>query len=364
MDIDLNLNNYSKHDIETLFGVLPGYELEDLEQREQELSSKLTKIQIDPNIRTNITRFLKQAREKLTQFIIPKKVDPFIYANPSEYFQGTINPLEKRIVTKVICIDTLFRPQYEMTKSTDYTYALPEYIKNVVSIKIAAIEIPNMWYMFSAENKNNTFMIDNSTVVIPSGNYVSNDFIVLLNGLTLGTGILPAGVTITISPNTTKTTFSKSSAFSIDFSVDSLPQYQTAGWTMGFRKAKYDSVFVNGTWQITSESSYGSSIDNYFFIEIDDFHNNFLTDAVVSVTRNHGTPTYLGKNIMARIPVSSSMNTIVLNNASDYLFKAREYFGPVRLERLRIRILNKYGDVLNLNANDYSMAIEIKELYS
>jgi len=364
MDIDLNLQNYSKQDIETLFGVLPGYELEDLEQKEQELSSKLTRFQVDSKIKSNITSFLKQAREKLTQFIIPKTSEPFIYATPSDYFQGTINPLEKRVVTKVICIDTLFRPQYEMTRSTDYTYALPEYIKNVVSMKIAAIEIPNMWYTFASEQKNNTFLVNSSTVTIPNGNYLSNDFIDLLNGLTPGSGILPAGVSVTISPNTTKTTFSSLIFFSMDFAVDSLPQYQTAGWSMGFRKAKYDSVNIDGTWKITSESSYGSSNDNYFFIEIDDFHNNFLTDAVVSVTRNHGTPTYLGKNIMARIPVSSSMNTIVLNNASDYLFKAREYFGPVRLERLRIRILNKYGDVLNLNANDYSMAIEIKELYS
>jgi hypothetical protein len=83
----------------------------------------------------------------------------------------------------------------------------------------------------------------------------------------------------------------------------------------------------------------------------------------VSVVVLNKVPAYLGKNIMARIPVSSLQNTIVFNNASDLIFKCREYFGPVRLERLRIRILNRYGEVINLNSNDFSMALEITELY-
>jgi hypothetical protein len=66
---------------------------------------------------------------------------------------------------------------------------------------------------------------------------------------------------------------------------------------------------------------------------------------------------------MARIPISSNFNTIVMNNASDGLFKTRDYFGPVRLERFRIRLLNRFGIVIQM-ADDYSIAFEIKELYS
>ena len=269
-----------------------------------------------------------------------------------------MNPLEKKIMTKVLCIDSLFRPNYEKTKSTDFTYVLPEHMKKISSIKISAIEIPNEWYAFATENKNNAFQMNGTTVTIPDGNYLSGEFVSVVGPL------LPTG-TITISSFTTKTTFEDNNEFTLDFSVADVPLFRTAGWSMGFRQATYTSVFnsVTNKYEVVSESSYGSSFDNYIFVEIDDYQNNFVTDSVVSIVVLNKVPSYLGKNIMARIPVNSMQNTIVFNNASDLIFKCREYFGPVRLERLRIRILNRFGEVINLNSNDFSMALEITELY-
>ena len=51
------------------------------------------------------------------------------------------------------------------------------------------------------------------------------------------------------------------------------------------------------------------------------------------------------------------------DNASDGIFKKREYFGPIKLEKFKIRILNKYGEVINLKQNDFSFVLEIKQLY-
>ena len=44
--------------------------------------------------------------------------------------------------------------------------------------------------------------------------------------------------------------------------------------------------------------------------------------------------------------------------------KTREYFGPVKLEKLRIRLLNKFGHVIDMNQNDFSISFEIKENYN
>ena len=111
---------------------------------------------------------------------------------------------------------------------------------------------------------------------------------------------------------------------------------------------------------LKSESSFGSATDNYIFIEVDDYHNNFPTDTIVSMN----TDSYLGKNIIARITLTSGTNTIITDNGADQIYKKREYFGPVKIEKLHIRLLNRFGNVINFNQNDFSFALELKQIYS
>ena len=67
---------------------------------------------------------------------------------------------------------------------------------------------------------------------------------------------------------------------------------------------------------------------------------------------------------MGRITVTSGMNTIVTLDGGDLLFKTREYFGPIRLEKLHIRLIDKFGDPVNLEGSDFSFMLEIEQLYS
>jgi len=351
MNVDLNLHNYSTADIEKLFGLNYGYVESDVIKKENELSAKLTKFQVNSKTKQEIVDFLKKAKDRLFE----TKINSFTM----------INPLDRPVVTRLICVDTTFRPQYSYTKSTDFIYACPEYVKNVTSLKISSIELPYSWYQFSDSASNNIFNITylNTlyTIKIKEGNYdaytISTD--ATLTNADTG-GVPPITLTITTNLSTAKTTITGSSPFSINFGVSGLLLQQTAGWSLGFRNQIYE-----GASSYTSEGSYGSAFDDYLFVDVDDFHSNFLTDAVVSVTQGlNGTPFYLGNTIMAKIPVNANSNTILFNNGSDMLFKTREYFGPVKLERLRIRLLDKFGSVIDLNNNDYSIAFEIKESYS
>jgi len=288
-------------------------------------------------------------------FLTPVKETPFIYSQPSQYFKGDLNPVEKRLVKRSVCIDTLFRPNYEGSSATDFMYDFPENYKNIVSMKVTAVEIPIVWYAFSCERKNNFFTIPtlSKTITIPDGNYQSNEMVTTLSTL-LGTGIQ-----FKIDTATGKCIFTSTSTFSLSFAVESMDLYQTMGWNLGFRKDSYTATNMDGTWTIISESSYGTAFDNYFFLEIDDFQRNCITDSVISVIKpNKG---YIGRNIIARIPISTSYT---INNGPDSLFKTREYLGPVRLEKLRIRLLNRFGEVISLNQNDYSIMIEFVQLFS
>lgn len=346
MNIDLDLSHYSTDDLRRFFEVKPDCTSHELDQKESKLLSRLIHISMDQTTKQDIELFVRSAKEKL---IIPKQVEPFVYAKSDDFFKGKVNPVDTRVITKVISIDTLFRPNYKMTSSTDFLYQFPEYRKNVVSMTVSAIELPRTWYTFSAPM--NTFLMNETPVTILEGTYT----IVSFNALVY------SGFTIQVSPTTQKTTIQSASPFTIDFTPSSGSLQQSCGWIMGFRSATYTSILDNTVfppvYYITSEGAFGST-DSYFFLEIDDFQHNFMTDSIVSTVNRGGMPSFLGNNIIARIPVN---NSITIDSKLQF---TRDYFGPVTLERLRIRLLNRFGEVVSLQSNDMSFSLELKELYS
>ena len=154
------------------------------------------------------------------------------------------------------------------------------------------------------------------------------------------------------------------------------PLYKNAGWTMGFYNDIYEvskpyvvqgRVNPLGTYEpvtygryIESESSYGSSIVQYYFLEVDDYNRNFTTNTIVAET---GNGTNLGNNIIARIPLTTPALNINYLNPSDMIFKQRDYFGPVKIEKIHLRLVDRFGDTLDIQNNDYSLAIELTTTY-
>jgi hypothetical protein len=344
-----------------------------------------------------------------------------MYTHNIQYPSGTLNPTDRKVITRNLCIDTLFRKNYNKTVSSNFLHTLPDPITNVISMKISAIEFPNAWYHFTSENQSNEFTITlynapprdeipydsviQHKILIPNGNYQSDLFNIAMNNMfqnigggleyiyfelnSLTTNCIFRSKTLSdampgfkVDDKTTNTYLLQNTEdpfyFTIDFRVESdptRPLYKNAGWMMGFRQSFYEVRIDNNVvrdilssdgvqeynWYLKSESSYGSSIQSYLFLEIDDFNKNFSTNTLFANTTNE---TYLGNNIMGRISIDSGINTIVTNTASDRVFKKREYFGPVKLEKLHIRLINKFGDPVFFNGNDFSFVLEIEQLYS
>jgi hypothetical protein len=154
------------------------------------------------------------------------------------------------------------------------------------------------------------------------------------------------------------------------------PLYKNAGWAMGYYKDIYEVktgvAFItrlnpNATFEpiiynlyVESESSYGSSVSQYFFLELDDYNRNFTTNTIIAET---GGGTHLGNNIIARIPITSPALNINHTSPSDLIFKQRDYFGPVKIEKLHLRLVDRYGETLDIQNNDYSVAIELITTY-
>ena len=72
----------------------------------------------------------------------------------------------------------------------------------------------------------------------------------------------------------------------------------------------------------------------------------------------------MGKNILARIVLNGGNFVVVQNNLSDGVLKKREYLGPVRIEKIQVRLLNKFGEVVDLTHNDFSFSLHFTRIYS
>ena len=55
----------------------------------------------------------------------------------------------------------------------------------------------------------------------------------------------------------------------------------------------------------------------------------------------------------------------VINDTSrSIVTEPREYFGPVDITRLRIRVYDDYGRILDMNNADYSFCLTMKQIYN
>jgi hypothetical protein len=155
---------------------------------------------------------------------------------------------------------------------------------------------------------------------------------------------------------------------------------RTFGWTLGFRQPQYIATFqdaytsvlenLNYTYlstysndlkcYICSEMSYGSNIDNYCFVAVEDYHNNYPTDTISMINKYQK----IGKNILGRITLAQGFNSVIIENNADFIFRTREYFGPVDIEKLHITMINRFGETLAMNQQDFSLVLELKIIYS
>ena len=75
-----------------------------------------------------------------------------------EYTKGTLNPILKETIKRIISVDSQYREDV-YPQSTDFTLNFTEVLKDVVSLKLYAVQIPITWYTISKNYGSNFFYI-------------------------------------------------------------------------------------------------------------------------------------------------------------------------------------------------------------
>jgi hypothetical protein len=391
---DLNLNNYTKVELEEMFQLTPNYTDTALLQKEQVLRENiLGDAGVDQIVKIQTLKFIEQAKQILmagkapTLAVATIKPEPakvptqiYIPTHPSEYFPGWVNPVKKRNRTIHLNIDTKFRESYYVTQSSNFHINLPMKIDSVVNMQLAAIEFPpTAFYSVSKMLGNNFFWLragsdaagdlEETSVIIPDGNFTANDTVELVNkylqSLTTTTYLQYIYFSVNENANGTSGSsqllvavnqsypFGTPFNFIIDLqaNINGVPDYSTPlplklGWNLGFR----NGIYINSSAYIT-EGVLNLAGAGYLYLCIDDYNNAANTFFCAF------NESVLNKNIIARIAVQSSVSSAVTFSNIGLITTPREYYGPVNIEKMQIQMVDEYGRIVNLNNMDYSFCL-------
>ena len=264
-----------------------------------------------------------------------------IQTYPNSVSHGNLNSIKRLTQTQNLHLNSCFRKL--PSSSTDFSYTLPMEIKHVASMRLASIEFPNTHLLFSSKQQNNTFKIkigDEITIVtIADGNYNYETLAPYLTTL-----LESLNITCAIT-NNLYITFTSEVTFSLIFD-------NNCGWVLGFRQLLYE----NGT-TYTSESLFDAIGDKYVYLSVEDYQYNTNVTNIIGLDKS-----FIDKSILAKVPIIDEKFSFILYESSP-LSKTRVYNGPITLKKIHVKLLDKFGYVIDLNSMDFSFTLELELIY-
>jgi hypothetical protein len=330
---------------------------------------------------------------------------------------GAGNPIHRKTVTKLFNIDSRFRKDYNTSSSTDFSMDLQNPQSHIIELKLCDLELPTTYYPISAANGNNYMWIKAHVGVIdtdiynyihiPDGNYYFDNLITYINGsagfssvklartpmsikfdlnynnaggVGTGTGKIQLGIftQLDLSANELSQVdlvelnfgglpidVTESVSMTLDEMIlkygsnkysqkNNINLQLTFGWMLGFR----EFIYTNGISHI-SESVMDIIGPRYLYLVINDGNDSNTNSNFFSATGS-GLPS----DTIARISLKGAAFNIQTQNDFSVYTEPRYYFGPVTISKLRVRLMDEYQRVVDLNKNDISFTLRMIVVYS
>lgn len=283
----------------------------------------------------------------------------------------------------VLNIDSMFRgsviPSVVSSPGQDFNpgatsswfiFSTSQVYKNITSVKLTSVEFPNTFYTFSAARGNTTFTLTIGSnppvdVIIPDGNYQNSNTVLTLVPTNLITAIEDyiqndlglASFSVDYDVVKHRITFNYAlSPFTITFPASTSNPYKNGiGYNLGFYQTTYSSVFTGGPLflhQIEGDTPPDVIQDKYIYLQINDWSLVHHQDV------NQTTfPAF------AKIQLPGTKNTMIFDG--NYINSStKEYFfpQPVNIQRLEIKLLDAFGNILESDGENWSMTVELRQV--
>lgn len=282
------------------------------------------------------------------------------------------------VTRHIINVDSRFRDAPNVYSAADFYFGLLSPVRNVLRVRITSVELPNNYFFFTKSRKNVSFRVRYSAggtdyvrdVTLVDGNYTADgpdgdSMVAVLNAI-FATYLPQITLTVSFSIINGSFKFTGSIPFSIDTTWNSKdrPLDYGLGYYMGYTRGVHSSALnpVTSKYELTSDICAYFSGDNYVFLSLNDF------DCVRQTVRTYDT-TFLPEKskpndftATAKLIMSQPKNYMVFDDYAGQHIKEVVFPGPVDLTRLRVRLLDAYGDPIDLCSSQFSFSIEVLEV--
>ena len=304
---------------------------------------------------------------------------------------------DKAVQVHVISIDSRFRSD-QGSNPSNFLFKLLAPIKNVTSVRLSSLEIPNTWYTFS-EIRGNTSMkvkiqpnqevgLINGRIVITAGNYTvntlaANDLFIELfsqfkktfpnNSFSIFCNPISGKLTISCfekknappiegytylnqpklmpsPPPAILEGYEKAVRFSMDF-ADGIFSNRDDNWGLGYnlgyriQETRFDTYH-------TAESLVDAVDSNYIFLSLNPDWR------IVE----HNQPDSSQTAAFAKIIVDVGKNEIVYDDGGNTITKQYYLKQPTNITVFNIAITDEYDQYVQLEGGNVSMTLEVTEV--
>jgi hypothetical protein len=256
---------------------------------------------------------------------------------------------------KILNIDSRHRKK-EFQLSTNFDFELDSQIKNIISIKLFNIEIPNTYYNISKKNKNTNFNIimnnNINEIIIEDGNYNINDIIKTINKkFNKINNKNNKKFNIKINKITNKITITNNKIFKLDFTKNHKNRKFNfgLGYNLGYKYKIY-----NNSNQYEADNIYILKDEEYFLLSLNCYQEEL--NLIDSYVEGNGK---LNENIFAKIFMKSNKMKTNVSDFPYYISEKIEFKKPINIMKFKIKIINSYGEIVDLQGHEISLTIEL-----
>jgi hypothetical protein len=265
----------------------------------------------------------------------------------------------------IISIDSQFRETPELSTSSDFYFRILTTVRNVLRVRVTSIEFPNNYPFFTAGRRTISFALTVAggpatpgtyIITIPEGNYGAGDMENALN-----VALAPYGIETVWSETRGRFTFQNVVGAPFGFTLDtSQPTTGTyarpiaygLGYYLGFTRGTHTATQSTPMSQYVIVSNICANFagDRYVFLKVNDF------DCVTQTTEENDF------TALAKVVLREPKNFMSFDDYASQHIKEVVFHNPRDLTRFQVRVLDPWGDPVDLCSAEFSFSLELLEV--
>ena len=265
---------------------------------------------------------------------------------------------------KLVSLDSRFASS-RGENNGEFRITLPNTMRNVMRVRMASSEIPFVEYEFSAAHGNTTFAVKvgasttfTRCTPLPDGNYTSQK---LMTAIQLSLQAVHSGFTCLFDSVTGLVTIQNNAVpFSIflasfDKGIAQRSYNWGIGYNLGFPKMILSSTpGPMGVHTLTADTVLSLQTTQYYLLQLE------CPEPVENVVHPAKEQGYI--NAFAKVVLKDNAYTFNFDDNSNLMRKEFTYLAPHSIPFFHCRLVNAWGDVIDMQDHNWSITIEVTEV--